>query len=250
MMIIDKEKVASRFGKNVSTYNQEAFIQKKITSHLFDELMQYEAQFSNAFEIGCGSGFFTEKLIPHVKKDFIVNDLDPLCTHLLLKQNSELSFIGGDVEQVVLPQNRQLIASTSVLQWMQDIEKLLRRIYDALLPEGYFAFSTFGASNFREIKALLNEGLDYFSLEEWNNMLKNTGFKILKSWEWKEACFFQNGTSVLKHMKNTGVNGCSNNKKIWNTKILQQFNEEYSNHFTQKEGVSLTYHPLFFILKK
>ncbi|KXX69705.1 malonyl-ACP O-methyltransferase BioC [Flammeovirga sp. SJP92] len=250
MITVDKQKVASRFGKNVGTYDKEAFIQKEITNELYKEIVKRETHFHKAFEIGCGSGFLTKQIEKNISGDYIVNDLDPLCTHQLLREFPRLQFKVGDIENIPLPQHLDLVISTSVLQWMEDIDALLKRIYNALEPEGHFAFSTFGPSNFLEIKALLNQGLEYLSMEEWKFLLQKNGFQLLDAWEWKEECLFDSGTAVLKHMKNTGVNGTAKNQKVWNARILQRFNTEYQDHFSKNDKVTLTYHPLFFILKK
>ncbi|MBB6461009.1 malonyl-ACP O-methyltransferase BioC [Flammeovirga kamogawensis] len=249
-MVVDKKKVALRFGQNVSTYNQEAFIQKEITEELYQKITSMDEYFENCFEIGCGSGFLTKKLQNHIHHSYAVNDLDTSCTHQLLKEN-KLTFFGGDAEKISFPKNNSIVVSTSAFQWMQNISKLFRKINDSLSDNGVLAFSTFGLENFRQIKGILNEGLTYYSIDFWKEHLEKEGFDILSAWEWKKDCSFKDGTAVLKHIKKTGVSGSNSSSKIWNKKTLQAFNEEYTQYFsTELNEVSLTYHPLFFIAKK
>ena len=61
-MTVNKKMVAKRFGKNVATYHQEAFVQKEIVTILHKELLKITSTFNTVFEIGCGSGFLTEKI--------------------------------------------------------------------------------------------------------------------------------------------------------------------------------------------
>ncbi|AZQ62436.1 malonyl-[acyl-carrier protein] O-methyltransferase BioC [Flammeovirga pectinis] len=249
-MVVDKKKVALRFGQNAGTYNQEAFIQKEITEELYQKIISIDKNFDSCFEIGCGSGFLTKKLKNHILDSYAVNDLDSSCTHQLLKENN-LTFIGGDAEKIDFPQNNAIIVSTSALQWMQNISVLFQKINQSLNNNGVLAFSTFGLENFRQIKGILNQGLTYYSINFWKKHLENEGFEILSAWEWKKDCLFKDGTAVLKHIKKTGVSGSNSSSKTWNKKTLQAFNKEYAQYFSNDiNEVSLTYHPLFFIAKK
>jgi malonyl-CoA O-methyltransferase len=69
----------------------------------------------------------------------------------------------GDIEQLNLPQSLDAVISSSALQWMTDLPALLQRIHDALKPNAYFGFSTFGSDNLTEIKQLTGQGLNYIA---------------------------------------------------------------------------------------
>ncbi|WP_281615628.1 malonyl-ACP O-methyltransferase BioC [Flammeovirga sp. SubArs3] len=249
-MVINKEIVAQRFGKNVSTYNTEAFIQKRICKELYRKLISVKDSYNSVFEIGCGTGFLSKQAIPHVSDTYFANDLGVSCTHQLLKDYPSINFIEGDAENVKYPERLDLVLSSSAFQWMTDRERLLKRINQSLNKDGLLAFSTFGPSNFEELKTTLNEGLEYGTLTHWRKLTEEAGFEVLSAWEWKTQLIFSQGTDVLKHIKKTGVGGCANANSIWTKSKLIAFNDKYQSHFPKENGVQLTYHPIFIIAKK
>ncbi|ANQ47913.2 methyltransferase domain-containing protein [Flammeovirga sp. MY04] len=248
MIPLDKSQVQHRFGKNVESYVYEASIQKEICDELYDEIITHEITFNNAFEIGCGCGFLTDLLIDHVRQ-YEVNDLHRNCTHQLLDKHDHLKFREGDAESISFPSELNLICSASALQWMTDLDVLIEKVNQSLLPDGYFMFSTFGPDNFKQIKEITGNGLEYHELTHWEFLLEKHQFEVIKSWEWKKDLLFDKGTDVLRHIKKTGVNGMSSEKSVWNRNKLLKFNEAYN--FYQTSGkVPLTYHPIFIIAKK
>ena len=76
-----------------------------------------------------------------------------------------IAWLIGDIEQLTLPQSLDAVISSSALQWMTDLPTLLHRIHDALKPNAYFGFSTFGPDNLTEIKQLTGQGLNYIDLQ-------------------------------------------------------------------------------------
>ena len=155
-------------------------------------------------------------------------------------------------------------------------ENFFERCNTLLNNQGYFAFSTFGKENMKEIRELTGNGLPYRSREELEVAL-SPHFDILYSEEELIPLSFEDPIKVLYHLKQTGVNGLStqssptgkqendlcssdnnsknnsrtnskNNSKNnlpqqqWTRRDLQLFCERYTQEFTQGASVSLTYH--------
>lgn len=59
---------------------------------------------------------------------------------------------------------------------------------------------------------------------------------------------FKSSMDVLKHLKNTGVNGIQ--KTYWSIKQINNFKAEYEKLFKTESGVCLTYHPVYIIAMK
>jgi len=162
------------------------------------------------------------------------------------------------------------------LQWFESPENFFERCNTLLNNQGYFAFSTFGKENMKEIRELTGNGLPYRSREELEVAL-SPHFDILYSEEELIPLSFEDPIKVLYHLKQTGVNGLStqssptgkqendlcssdNNSKNnfknnlpqqqWTRRDLQLFCERYMQEFTQGTSVSLTYHPIYIIAKK
>ena len=201
-------------------------------------------------------------LLPNVAprpEELLLNDLCPemrYCCEDLLREK-QVSFLSGDAETISFPDKSTLITSCSALQWFDSPEEFFKRCNTLLHSQGYFAFSTFGKKNMKEIRELTGKGLPYRSREELEAAL-SLHFDILYSEEELIPLSFEDPMKVLYHLKQTGVNGLSaqsslypkHEKQTWTRRDLQHFCERYTQEFTQGTSVSLTYHPIYIIAKK
>ena len=263
---INKSQVALRFAQAGQSYTEHAIVQKQIAQHLFDLIGQYcpdlfKNQFSNQgldpllniFEIGCGSGNLSHLLLENLQfKRLILNDLyAEIQQHF--QTNLNLEYLIGDIEQLEFPKSLDLIASSSALQWVSNLEAIFKKAFLALNPQAYFCFSTFGQQNLQEIKALTGQGLDYLSVENIQHLLEKNGFEILHISEQIAHLNFQHPKQVLQHLKATGVTATASNFR-WTKQTLADFYQDYqqfslSDEFGQTQ-YPLTYHPIYCIARR
>lgn len=253
-MNIDKSQVAQRFAKARQSYVKHAIVQKQICQHLLQLMQHYlpSNSLNRMFEIGCGSGNLSHLLMQNFEiKQLFLNDLYPeVQQHFQAKEN--LEWLIGDVEQLDFPQSLDLIASSSALQWVGDIDSIFRKSAAALIENGYLCFSTFGQQNLQEIKALTGQGLDYLPIDVIQDKLVKQGFEILHLSESIETLKFPHPKEVLQHLKATGVTGTSTQYR-WSKQSLQQFYQDYQQ-FSQPDQTAqrlypLSYHPIYCIAR-
>ena len=248
-MSIDKALVAQRFAKAGQSYVEQAVVQKQISAQLFEYLKSYcPKTFDSVLEIGCGSGNLTHLFQTHFQFDQVfLNDLyEDVDQHFSTIQN--IAWLIGDIEQLELPSELDAVISSSALQWMTDLPKLLHRIHDALKPKGYLGFSTFGENNLIEIKKLTGQGLNYVGLESLKRQLEQQGFEILLIQQDHKQVYFDHPKSVLQHLKATGVTATAKSHR-WTKQSLQQFYSDYQQ-FHDEQGFRLTYHPIYVIARR
>lgn len=248
-MSINKALVAQRFAKAGQSYVEHAVVQKQISAQLFEYLKAYcPKTFDSVLEIGCGSGNLTHLFHSYFQVDqLFLNDLyEDVDQHFSTIEN--IAWLIGDVEQLHLPQSLDAVISSSALQWMTDLPTLLHRIHDALKPNAYFGFSTFGSGNLTEIKQLTGQGLNYISLEFLKRQLEQQNFEVLFIEQEVKQIYFDHPKSVLQHLKATGVTATAKSHR-WTKQSLQQFYLDYQ-HFYGEQGFSLTYHPIYVIARR
>ena len=248
-MSIDKVLVAQRFAKAGQSYIDQAVVQKQISAQLFEYLKAYCPQSLNSvLEIGCGSGNLTHLFQTHFQfEQLFLNDLyADVEQHFSTIQN--IAWLIGDIEQLTLPQSLDAVISSSALQWMTDLPTLLHRIHDALKPNAYFGFSTFGSDNLTEIKQLTGQGLNYISLEFLKRQLEQQNFEVLFIEQEVKQIYFDHPKSVLQHLKATGVTATAKSHR-WTKQSLQQFYSDYQQ-FYDEQGFRLTYHPIYVIARR
>ena len=67
--------------------------------------------------------------------------------------------------------------------------------------------------------------------------------------DYEKTCLFKSPIDVLRHIKDTGVNGVSDS--YFGKKALLDFQQKYQTAYSIKnEGVGLTWHPILFIAKR
>lgn len=251
---IDKSQIALRFAQAGQSYTEHAVVQKNIAQQLFNLISEYcPAHYENVFEIGCGSGNLTELLLQNLQiKHLILNDLYPeVQQHFPLDKPIEYRI--GDIEQLEFPKHLDLISSSSVLQWMSDLNGIFQQAFHHLNPKAYFCFSTFGQHNLQEIKSLTGQGLNYLSLDDLQQQLKRNGFEILHISEQIEHLNFPHPKYILQHLKATGVTATASGFR-WTKQSLADFYHHYQQ-FSQADQsgnirYSLTYHPIYCILRR
>lgn len=269
---MNKQLIIERFSKAITTYPREANVQRQIADKMIRLLTEYiPSPCSKVIEFGCGTGVYSRMLLQSLRPDeLLLNDLCPdmkyCCEDLLSKK--QVSFLPGDAETIPFPAESSLITSCSALQWFESPENFFERCNALLNAQGYFAFSTFGKENMKEIRKLTGNGLPYRSRKELETAL-SPHFDILYSEEELIPLSFEDPMKVLYHLKQTGVNGLSlqpssakgkqgnlspqeNNvsQPLWTRRDLQQFCDRYTQEFNQGTSVSLTYHPIYIIAKK
>ncbi|HRM14793.1 MAG TPA: malonyl-ACP O-methyltransferase BioC [Acinetobacter parvus] len=248
-MSINKALVAQRFAKAGQSYVEHAVVQKQISAQLFKYLKVYCPQnLASVLEIGCGSGNLTHLFHSYFQVDqLFLNDLyEDVDQHFSTIEN--IAWLIGDIEQLHLPESLDAVISSSALQWMTDLPTLLHRIHDALKPNAYFGFSTFGSDNLTEIKQLTGQGLNYISLEFLKRQLEQQNFEVLFIEQEVKQIYFDHPKSVLQHLKATGVTATAKSHR-WTKQSLQQFYLDYQQ-FYDEQGFRLTYHPIYVIARR
>lgn len=250
--MINKAEIEFRFSKSIESYDENAFAQKLIIEHLMALLRTHAPlAVSRILEIGCGTGLLTEQLCLQWKNaELIINDLvNGMCCKAAERcQLTSESCIAGDIETVPLNGKFDFIVSASTFQWLAHPAETFNRLASHLHTDGLLVFSTFGKDNLIELKTITGNGLVYRSIDEMTSLLTSS-FDIIHTEENRYRLEFDAPLEILKHIKSTGVNA-TNPIQMWTRKRLNEFTEEYSTRFQNKDKYPLTYHPQYFICRK
>ncbi|MHA3081253.1 malonyl-ACP O-methyltransferase BioC [Acinetobacter sp. ANC 5502] len=251
MTSLDKSVIQQRFAKARETYTVQAVAQQQICEHLAQLMQQFcPEQLPRIFEIGCGSGTLTRLLQQQFAvQHYVVNDLYAEVMEFFPEQQVE--FCIGDAEKLAFPDTLAAVVSSSALQWMQDLSAVFAKIHAALNSQGWLCFSTFGSKNLWQIKQLIGQGLDYYSLEQLQDLLQQQGFEVVHAEQELIELEFAQPRDVLKHLKATGVTA-TNRDFAWTKQRLQQFYVDYAQlkSAQSQQQYPLTYHPIYIIARR
>lgn len=253
MTIIDKTTVQNRFGRSAITYHQEAHIQRELAARLAVATQSFKP-LKNILEVGCGTGFLTKAMLTiHSPATYHLNDLAPEMmaqTARILKEWNihTTSMLTGDAETIEFPKALDAIVSSSTIQWFSQPARFFEKSAMALCQGGLLAVGTFGQLNFKEIKSLTLQGLDYTNVGQLKNML-SPWFEIHSIEETTIIQWFESPAAVLNHMRHTGVN-CLQGQHM-GAGALRRFMASYSQQYANREGlVPLTWHPITIVATK
>lgn len=244
--------LARRFARAAETYSQEATIQRQIAEKMLRLLQQYIAPpCPEVYEFGCGTGIYSRLILQHLQPEKLwLNDLCPemetYCKELLADR--KVHFLAGDAESLPVPGTPSLITSCSTLQWFTSPERFFRKCADSLRPEGILAFTTFGERNMDELRTLTGNSLPYRTRHELEDALQPR-FQLLHSEEGIMTRTFPHPTDVLRHLRQTGVNGSTSGNSLRTRRDLADFCQRYEQQYGNGSSVPLTYHPIYVIAR-
>ncbi|ECL1842464.1 malonyl-ACP O-methyltransferase BioC [Campylobacter jejuni] len=192
------------------------------------------SHFEKVFEFGCGRGELSKKLQNFITFDeYLKNDI------LDFEENSNiLIFDMNEISKQDLSKEKfDLIVSNATLQWL-DLKQIIPSLRDMLNQNGILLLSTFAKQNLKEIKQSTGFGLNYFSLNELEQIFK-IYFNEVKITQELVELSFDNALDVFRHLKLSGVNSLG--FYPLNKGFLKEFEEKFQN--------KLTYHPVFILCK-
>jgi malonyl-CoA O-methyltransferase len=201
-------------------------------------------RYGRVLEIGCCTGAMTEMFLARYTVGlFYLNDLvpdfyDSVRKRLAGRTDGVIAPLFGDLEELDLPTDLDLVLSSSTFQWLADLAGFFRKIAGSLTDQGYLAFSLFGPGTLAEFKQLTGIGLEYLALDAVLDMLKND-FVVHSSSTERYQIFFPSPREVLRHLQATGVGGVRDFR--WSSRTLRAFEGHYVQRFGSPDGIPVTY---------
>lgn len=209
--------------ERATRYDEFATAQKYAAKKLAELLRKHARTFHNAYEIGCGSGIFTRELERFDIGRLTLNDL-----YSALPMQSHAAQV-GDIREIELPRNLDLVASSSVLQWVDDLDALFEKIRQAMLPRGIFAFAMFSEGTLSELSSFTGQGLDYKSDSRIQSIAERN-FRVLEASPDVCRVSFQNLHDLLDSLKQTGVNNLDGTFRLTRNS-LQKMREHFAENY-------------------
>ncbi len=243
-MQLNTKSIKSHFEKSMDKYDENAIVQIDLAERLATSLLQFNFNFKNILELGCGTGVLTKQIQQNFSfTNYYANDIVEKSKNYISNIIPNNTFLHGNAIKIRPQNNVDLIISNAMFQWFFNLEGIINHCKSLLNKDGILAFSTFGTENFAEIKDISGLSLNYLNKEAIANILKQN-FEILHIEEYKYTLNFNTPLELLAHMKNTGVNSLTS--KTWTVKEVKDFCENYLKKY---DAVKLTYNPIIIIAK-
>jgi SAM-dependent methyltransferase len=148
-------------------------------------------QVKNVLEVGCGNGWFCNRMAEATNAEITGVDVNRLeleqASRLFKKDN--LKFTYGDIFERIFPaETFDIIVINSAVQYFQDIEKLIQRLFYFLAKDGEIHFLDSPFYKVNEVNGAKKRTADYFrSLDaaEMENHYFHHAYDRLKPFDFK-----------------------------------------------------------------
>lgn len=252
--MIEKANVKKNFSKSANTYNSAAIVQKYMAEKLI-QMIDSDLNNPYIYEIGCGTGIFTEKLVSKFdsSKFRLVDISENMIEYIKEKfqNNNNIECYIGDAEKEITTSKYDIVASNAAFQWFVNVEETLKNIKNSMNKNGKLYFSTFGAKTFFELNEVFmaidskyKYSQEFLSLNQLENILK----KQFKNVNIKEEFYMEEYNSLLEFLrgiKKIGANSAINDKPNLTKKIINKAEELYREKYSAGNKIKVTNHLIF-----
>lgn len=266
--MINKQLLQKRFTKQAQSYDEFASVQKKMANHLLVNLNDEQADI-HILEIGCGTGYLTERLLqqfPHCQIAAV--DLAPGMIDMAKSRiyDKRVVFACNDAEEMILDNTYDLIISNATFQWFNQLENTICRLYKVLNPNGKLCFSTFGNLTFQELRASFKRteeqlnlsknsstGQPFYSLDELAAICRRSLSSYQTQMNYEEMIEIETFATVrdfLTSIKKIGANNSNQEDYCTNPAVFKEMIRNYEDEYRLGNGIQATYHCLYFSMEK
>lgn len=249
------ERVAAGFEAAARRYDSAARVQRRTALALADLLAQ--EQFPEApkvLEIGCGTGFLTEALLPRLGPDplWLATDIAPAMVDLCLNRLRGQEGLCGramDAQAPDLPPEAfDLVCGNLVVQWFSDLPGSLHRLFDLVRPGGLLAVTTLGSDTFHEWRAACaavgeQAATPNYPEAEALAVLAQPGGEVLRQ---AHTLFYEDAHAFLRSLKTIGAHTPPPGRRATTPGGLRRV----LRHVGDAESFSVTYDVLTLLWRK
>lgn len=222
VLSIDKNKVKQSFASAVDSYDEMAYLQRKVGLQLFQQISE-ESDYGLVVDVGCGTGFLTQQLIDlALVKQVLAIDIALSMvrrTRAKLEEVENTQYICADAECMPLKKHSvDMIVSNLALQWCQNLTAVFNGFKNTLNRDGQLLFSSFGPATLQELKRAWVEVDDYshvnefYSADEIHDYLAQAGFTDIKITTKFYQSSYQTVVELMRELKGIGAHNVLSNR--------------------------------------
>lgn len=256
-----RSRVQRHFSKHAREYERYAVVQARVIERLVGLLHERAPFHGPVLDIGCGTGLLTAALRPLCPSStLVISDLAHGMTCQARLRLPESLALDADGCALPLAAVRFcLVCSSSVYQWVDDLEKAFGEACRVLMPGGVFAFALFGEETLFELKSSHRFALSqvgdgrashfqtFPSLKTVSAAMGKKDFHSLNLFEEREVEYHPDVARLLRSLKGIGAQNASADRPVGlaSRRVMECMTEHYSRQYGDLEGIPATYHVIY-----
>lgn len=250
---LDKNKIKKSFSDASQTYDGFATLQREAGCDLLRYFLPENLR-GTVVDLGCGTGFLTQLLLPHCKNvDLVAFDLAlPMLQLTRTKINIAVNYICCDAESLAfMPDSIDTLFSNVALQWCFPIDKALCELQRVLKSDGTLIFSTFGSQTLNELKTAWQNVDDFAHVNEFYSAkmlqlaLEKAGFFNIEIITKSYVSHYNSVLDLMRELKHIGAHNVNvaRKKSVTTKRALVQMMANYPQKRTGE--ICATFEVLF-----
>lgn len=231
-------------------YAHEARVQERVAEKLAT-LLPEVPDARRVVELGAGTGFLTRSLLArYPAAKLAACDPSPKMLAELertLGRDARLTVSCCEAERFVFPEEIDIIASSSALQWVESLPTLFRQVRDSLASSGSFAFTLMTHGTLGMLRRTRNElfpelvpARELPSESDVLSALEVAGLHISKSERFVEREEHASPAELLEHLRRIGLNGGTlcRGSRLLRRGELERLRKELERHLDGRAAVA------------
>jgi len=259
-----KQGIRRNFARRAGSYDRYAGVQRLMGERLLGMISPWVGGVESLLEVGCGTGFLTERLRQaNAQARMVALDLDPSLVSRARRRlgpDARLHWVVADAESWVRGAF-DLIISNAVFHWLTLPGLACRNFLDCLNPGGRLAFAALGPQTFQELDASLKRAGDRLDLtlpeiparsflerEDWAALLARAGFAQVNLLAEEVRVEYPGVMDFLKALQATGAT--NPRPRAFSPRLLRCLIGEYDAIFRHNGAVPVTYEIIWAVAEK
>ena len=237
--MIDRRAVAQHFSRAAQSYDAAAVLQKEVALRLAERWPLVKMQPQQIMDLGAGTGFLTQHLRQHypqaqsVAVDLSETMLQQCRSKLIAKplwwqklnpfvKPDTVAFVNADAYQLPFADNSMdMLVSSLMLQWCDDLPKVLAECRRVLKPNGVLFIASLGPDTLKEIRLAwqavddeqAEHTLNFADLHDLGDALGRVGFSDPVCDVEHITLTYADAMAALKDLKAIGATNASGQRQ-------------------------------------
>jgi malonyl-CoA O-methyltransferase len=261
---VDSTLVRRNFTRQAGTYDGHARVQRRAAERLLLMLLADGTVTGRALEIGTGTGYLGAALsarLPAVQ--LAVSDLAHGMTRQSALRNSRALAFDADAQALpLLSGSVELVLSSSVYQWVNDLAGAFAEAHRVLKTGGRFAFTLFGEQTLCELRDAHRRAAaelgrsshvqEFPSTKEIQQGLNAAGFSILRLQTDLEIEFHSEVRELLRSLKAIGAGNAAVGRPAGfaSRQLMERMMILYRQYHGRRRGIPASWQVISAVARK
>jgi malonyl-CoA O-methyltransferase len=256
---IDAGRVRFNFSCQAGEYDRHARVQKQVAARLLQMLPASFPRQGRALEVGTGTGWLAAQFSSACPMaTILVSDIaHGMTCRAADRLPRAFAFDAGAEALPVLSSTMDLVYSSSVYQWVNNLPLAFTEARRVLVPGGRFMFALFGAETLRELRnshrhaaaeiGAKSHVLDFPGEEEIAKGLDAAGFVGRRVFS-EMLCEHHASVADLLHgLKRIGARnaGAQRPSGLASRRLMHRMTSHYEERYSLPGGIAATWHVIY-----